>query len=154
METTMTLESQANNKQEASDVEALSAASEAFYAAFSASDLGAMESIWAHEPYVCFVGPRSTEISRGWDEVKKVFAQTFESFPHLTIGLGPDPILQSRGRIGWVVGIENSQIPGPSGDVVILKTFATNMFENVGGRWLLVLHQASLPAGSSLPGSG
>ncbi len=150
----MTIDSEASKRPEESDIEALIAASQAFYEAFSAADLSAMEMIWAREPWVCFVGPRSAEIVPGWDATKQAFAETFEAFPHLTIALGPDPIIQTDGRIGWIVGTEHSQLLGASGAVVQLNTFATNIFQKRGGRWLLVLHQASLPAGSSLPGAG
>ena len=58
--------------QQTADVEGVKAASKAFYAALAALDNGAsMEKVWAHTPYVTYVGPRSKTIIVGWDAQKK-----------------------------------------------------------------------------------
>ena len=54
--------------QQAADVDGVKAASKAFYAALAVLDNGeAMEKVWAHTPYVTYVGPRAKTIIVGWD---------------------------------------------------------------------------------------
>ena len=49
--------------QQAADVDGVKAASKAFYAALAVLDNGeAMEKVWAHTPYVTYVGPRHTSV--------------------------------------------------------------------------------------------
>jgi hypothetical protein len=49
-------------------VEGVKAASGAFYEALAVMDDGAaMEKVWAHTPYVTYIGPRAKSIIVGWD---------------------------------------------------------------------------------------
>jgi hypothetical protein len=58
--------------QQAADTEGVKAASKAFYTALAKLDGGeAMEKVWAHAPYVTYVGPRGKTIIVGWDAQKK-----------------------------------------------------------------------------------
>ena len=58
--------------QQPPDVEGVKKASKAFYAALAVIDNGeAMEKVFAHTPYVTFVGPRSKSIVVGWDALSK-----------------------------------------------------------------------------------
>ena len=61
----------------AADMEGVKAASKAFYAALSVNDNGeAMSKVWAHTPYVTYVGPRSKSIMVGWDALGKQWVET------------------------------------------------------------------------------
>ena len=52
------------------------AASKAFYAALAVLDNGeAMEKVWAHTPYVTYVGPRAKAIIVGWDAQQKYWVR-------------------------------------------------------------------------------
>jgi hypothetical protein len=52
--------------QQAADMEGVKAASKAFYTALAVLDNGgAMEKVWAHTPYVTYVGPRAKTIILG-----------------------------------------------------------------------------------------
>jgi hypothetical protein len=63
--------------QQAADAEGVKSASKAFYAALAALDNGAsMEKVWAHTPYVTYVGPRSKTIIVGWDAQKNYWVDT------------------------------------------------------------------------------
>ena len=67
--------------QQAADVEGVKAASKAFYAALAVLDNGeAMEKVWAHTPYVTYVGPRGKTIIVGWDAQKKYWEDTNKLF--------------------------------------------------------------------------
>ena len=58
--------------QSVADVEGVKEASKNFYVALAVLDNGeAMEKVWAHTPYVTYVGPRHTSVLVGWDAQKK-----------------------------------------------------------------------------------
>ena len=58
--------------QPAADMEGVKAASKTFYAALSVNDNGeAISKVWAHTPYVTYVGPSSKSIMVGWDALGK-----------------------------------------------------------------------------------
>jgi hypothetical protein len=57
------------------------AASMAFYAALAALNGGAtMEKVWAHTPYVTYLGPRDRTITVGWDAQKKMWEEVDKLF--------------------------------------------------------------------------
>jgi hypothetical protein len=62
--------------QSASDVDGVKAASKEFYTALAVLDNGeAMEKVWAHTPYVTYVGPRHKSVLVGWDALKKYWRE-------------------------------------------------------------------------------
>jgi hypothetical protein len=71
--------------QSAADVDGVKAASKEFYAALAVLDNGeAMEKVWAHTPYVTYVGPRHKSVLVGWDaflrrEMSRCRTSTFTS---------------------------------------------------------------------------
>jgi len=52
-------------KTQASDVDRIEAAGWDFIAAISARDIQAMDKLWAHEPYVTFMGPSARQLWSG-----------------------------------------------------------------------------------------
>ena len=73
-------------QQKASDVDGVKAASKAFYAALAVLDDGAaMAKVWAHTPYVTYVGPRSKSIIVGWDGQKKYWVENNKLFSQRTV---------------------------------------------------------------------
>jgi ketosteroid isomerase-like protein len=83
--------------QQTSAVERVNAAGQIFIAAIAARDLQAMEKLWAHEPYVTFIGPLSTTVVVGWDGVKKAWEMRFSQFDRVTISLA-DSHVHSNGN--------------------------------------------------------
>src|SRR5712691_6343835 len=128
--------------QQTSAIERVNAASQVFIAAISARDIHAMEKVWAHEPYVTFIGPLSTTVVVGWDGVKKAWEMRFNQFDRVTISLA-DSHVHSNGKVAWTVGIEKVQLLRKDGDTLDFDAFVTNVFENQDGRWLMVSHQAT-----------
>jgi len=112
--------------------QAVTAANEAFYRAFAARDLAAMDRLWAHAAEVACIHP-------GWApcEGRKAVMASWAGI------LGnPDspkvrclrPRVSLHGGLGLVVcyeGIEGSYL------------IATNLFVEEGGGWKLVHHQAA-----------
>jgi ketosteroid isomerase-like protein len=130
------------NAQLTSDVEGVNAASQVFIAAISARDIGAMDKVWAHEPYATFMGPLSTTVVVGWDGVRKAWEMRFSQFDRVTISVAESHV-RTNGKVAWAIGIEKVQLLRKNGDTLSFDAFVTNVFENHDGRWLMVSHQAT-----------
>ena len=130
------------NVQQTSDVERVNAASQVFIAAITARNIGAMDKVWAHEPYTTFMGPLSTTIVVGWDGVRKAWEMRFNQFDRVTIS-PTDSHVSTRGNVAWAVGTEKVQLLRKNGETLSFDAFVTNVFENRDGHWLLVSHQAT-----------
>ena len=63
--------------QATTDLESIHAKSQSFTAAIGARDIDAMDKVWSHESYACFVGPLSTTVVVGWDDVRKAWQMRF-----------------------------------------------------------------------------
>jgi ketosteroid isomerase-like protein len=130
------------NAQLTSDVASVNAASQAFIAAISARDIGAMDKVWAHEPHATFMGPLSTRVVVGWDGVRKAWEMRFGQFDRVTISVAESHV-RTNGKVAWAVGMEKVQLLRKNGDTLSLDAFVTNVFENYDGHWLMVSHQAT-----------
>src|SRR6266436_7405028 len=130
------------NAQLTSEVEGVNAASQVFIAAISARDIGAMDKVWAHEPYTTFMGPLSTTVVVGWDNVRKAWEMRFSQFDRVAIS-SVESHIRANGKAAWALGIEKVQLLRKNGDTLSFDAFVTNVFENRDGRWLLVAHQAT-----------
>lgn len=128
--------------QPTSDADRVNAASQVFMAAIAARDIRAMDKVWAHEPYVTFIGPLSTTVVVGWDCVRKAWEMRFGQFDRVTIS-SADSHLRIDGRVAWAVGIERTQLLRKDGGILGFDAFVTNVFEKRNGRWLLVSHHAT-----------
>jgi ketosteroid isomerase-like protein len=142
MVTLPTTDAVGQQKTQASDVDRIEAASRDFIAAISARDIQAMDKLWAHESYVTFIGPLSTNIVLGWDGVKKAWEMRFGQFDRVTISL-PGSHVHSNGDIAWTVGIERVQLLRKNGGTFDFDAFVTSVFERHDDRWLVVSHQAT-----------
>jgi ketosteroid isomerase-like protein len=130
------------NAQQTSDVEGVIAASQVFIAAISARDIGAIDKVWAHEPYATFMGPLSTTVVVGWDGIRKAWEMRFSQFDRVTISVAESHV-RINGKVAWAIGIEKVQLLRKNGDTLSFDAFVTNVFENHDGRWLIVSHQAT-----------
>ena len=101
-----------------------------------------MDKLWSHDSYVTFMGPLSTTIVVGWDGVRKAWEMRFGQFDRVTISLAESHV-HANGNIAWAVGIERVQLLRKNGETLGFDAFATNVFEQHGGRWLMVSHQAT-----------
>src|SRR6266581_3757952 len=128
--------------QETSDIERINAASQVFIAAISARDIGAMDKVWAHEPYATFIGPLSTTVVVGWDGVRKAWQMRFGQFDRVTISMD-EPHIHINGKVAWAVGMEKIELLRKDGKTIRFDTFVTNVFESQDGEWLIVSHQAT-----------
>ena len=89
--------------QQPADIDAVNAASKAFYAALSGTDINAMHNVWAKTPYVAYAGPSIKTVIVGWDEVKKQWDATWAGLPSRTVAITGSKI-QVRGALAWRLG--------------------------------------------------
>ena len=127
-------------QQKASDVDGVKAASKAFYAALAVLDNGAaMEKVWARTDYVTYVGPRSKSIIVGWDAQKKSWEEGNKAFSQRNVSLS-DQQIHVNGNLAWEMGQETGQTKRKDGTVFKADYIVTNVYEKIGGRWLMVSH--------------
>jgi ketosteroid isomerase-like protein len=128
--------------QQSDDAERIAAASEQFVAAIRARDIDAMDNVWAHASYASFIGPLSTTVVVGWNGVRQAWQMRFGQFDRVTISTDK-PHIRVNGQAAWTVGMERVELLRKDGKTVSFDAFVTNVFENKGGQWLLVAHQAT-----------
>jgi ketosteroid isomerase-like protein len=129
--------------QPAADMEGVKAASKAFYAALAVIDNGeAMEKVWAHTPYVTYVGPRAKSIIVGWDAQTKYWVEANKLFSQRNITLS-DQHIHVNGNLAWEMGRETGAIGDvkmKDGSTPKTDLIVTNVYEKLDGRWLIVSH--------------
>src|SRR5205807_6045768 len=128
--------------QQSGDLERIAAANEQFVAAIGARDINAMDKVWAHESYASFIGPLSRTVVVGWGGVRQAWQMRFGQFDRVTIST-ETPHIRINGEAAWAVGMEKIELLRKDGKTISLDAFVTNVFEKMGGQWLLVAHQAT-----------
>jgi ketosteroid isomerase-like protein len=126
--------------QSADAIEGVKAASKAFYEAIMMVDDGmAMETVWAHRPYVTYVGPGSTSIIVGWEAQKRYWAEFNKAFEHRIVALVGSHV-HAVGNLAWEIGAESGQAQMKDGTTRKVDWLVTNVYEKVDGCWLMVSH--------------
>jgi len=125
-------------QQQTADEDGVKAASRAFYAALSGTDVAAMKEVWARTPYVVYVGPRSKSIVRGWAAVEAAWEAALANTSR-SVSLTESYII-TDGRIAWEVGNENGTLKLKDGSENKIDAIVTNVYEKQNGRWLIVSH--------------
>lgn len=130
----------ANAVAQQADMDGVKAASKAFYAALAILDSGeAMEKVWAHTNYVTYVGPRAKSIIVGWEGQRKYWVDTNKLFAQRNVTLG-DQHIHVNGNLAWEMGQETGQVKMKDGSTPVTDYIATNVYEKIDGRWLMVSH--------------
>jgi ketosteroid isomerase-like protein len=126
--------------QKTADMDGVKAASKAFYEALAVLDNGeAMEKVWAHTPYVTYVGPRAKTIIVGWDAQKKYWVDTNKLFSERKVALS-DQHIHINGNLAWEMGQESGTPKMKDGTEAKADYIVTNVYEKIGGRWRMVSH--------------
>jgi ketosteroid isomerase-like protein len=95
--------------QAASDVEAVKAANQSYYAALSARDIHAMEKVWSQSPDDVNVAPPIRPTAHvGWIEVKKNYETFWATLDELTAAM-EQPAIKVDGNVAWVYGTEQAK---------------------------------------------
>jgi ketosteroid isomerase-like protein len=119
------------------------AANNAFYAALSARDVGAMKKVWSHDADIQHISPFDKAPAVGWDAVQKDFEGNFGNLPELKVSM-EQPRVKRNGTTAWVSGIEKAQWKNKAGESGGGDILGTNIFVKQGGRWLMTYHHASM----------
>jgi ketosteroid isomerase-like protein len=128
--------------QQSSDVEKVKAASKAFYAALNARDPSAMAKVYAHTPYVVHVDPKFNKgIRLGWEAVNKSWENLHNETTQINVSFSETGEPQIVGNLAWEVGTEKGPVTLADGKQIEIDAFATNIYQNIDGRWLMVAHQ-------------
>lgn len=130
--------------QPAADVAAVTAANTAFYAALNARDAAAMGKLYAHTNYVAVVGPRSTSVLVGWPAVEG-WAKSLPTIFETLDSKATSPHVRVTGNMVWVMATEHATGKLKSGAAFEWDLISTNVYEKIGGRWLMVSHHAMAP---------
>jgi len=110
----------------------------AYKHAVAARDLGAMERIWAHKPYVVTVAPGGQTVSIGYDAVIKGYRKNFTPYREITPSIPAIQQLQTDGRMAWAVTTGSVHLRRHDGAVFNYKVIESDVFEKEGNRWYLV----------------
>jgi ketosteroid isomerase-like protein len=127
---------------QASDIAAVKAANQAFYAALSARDVGAMQKVWSSDADIENIGPSDKAAGLGWEGVKKSYAGTFSMETEIKVAM-EQPRIKINGSIAWVSGVERAQFKNKAGETINASNMATSIFEKKPSGWLMVYHHAS-----------
>jgi hypothetical protein len=76
------------------------------------------------------------------ERVRKAWQMRFGQFDRVTISM-EDPHIRVNRHAAWAVGMERVELLRKDGRTISFDAFVTNVFENQGGQWLLVAHQAT-----------
>ncbi len=124
-------------RKEANPLAALERVNEAFYKAFEALDIAAMDRVWAPTDYAACVHP-GQELVVGWPAVRESFEAVFRGTGQIRFSLAEQRLL-TRGDLAWISLVENVH----HGDDVRVAVQATNLFERSREGWRMILHHAS-----------
>ena len=123
------------------EVDAVTAANRAFYAAHEERDLAAMQAVWEHSDRAVCTHP-GWPMLRGWAAVEDSWRRILGG-PGRNQFIITNEVVDIVGAAAWVTCDENLVAPGGTGTVA-----ATNVFvRDDAGRWLLVNHHGSPVAG-------
>jgi len=120
---------------QSADAQAVMAANAAFYDAISARDAAALAKVYAHEDFVMNVTPDGKYRGPGWAAVEPWIKNITRTFAQLEVKPS-DVHVHVNGDVGWV----------PDGPPQQFTLQATNIFERIGGNWLMTQHQPTLVA--------
>ncbi len=134
-----------------SDREAVIAANRAFYDAFESLDLEQMQAVWLENPNIVCIHPGWRKLT-GWGPIMQSWERIFDNVFEMKFELGELDVMIS-GDLAIVIAEENLTQRGYDG-TTRSAVLATNIFQRVGRRWLMVVHHGSpviAPAGDEPP---
>jgi len=121
----------------ATDLDSVTAANKAFYAAFEARNLDVMSMVWEHSDRIVCTHPGWASL-RGWGQVAASFFALFQNSQHLQFILTKESV-EVAGGIAWVTVDENILQSGNATTVAALNLFVRDDL----GDWRMVAHHAS-----------
>ncbi len=118
----------------------------AFYAAFEAGDLAAMEALWVEDDSALCVHPGTTPV-RGASAVRRAWALIMATTPYIQFIL-TDVDVRRRDQVAYVTCVENVLVGGEASDQFRAGiSIATHVMVRTEDDWRLWVRHAS-PVGS------
>ena len=115
-------------------------ANEKFYLAFNKQDFDLMRQIWLEDYSIACIHP-GWNVLRGVELVMRSWQSIFQNQAPLDIRISDVEVTASI-DLAWVNCQENLYVISPNG-VLTSKVHATNIYQQVGGEWKMILHHAS-----------
>ena len=122
------------------DKEAILAANQAFYNAFSQRDLNSMSRLWWQGSTSLCIHPGSNVII-GWEEIRASWESIFNNTESLEIDLEIIQI-ESDFSLAYVV-VREIVLQSSRGRKFKAQSTATNVFQKMAQKWYLVSHHGS-----------
>lgn len=113
----------------------------AFYDAFHKRDIDRMSQLWSRSPHARCVHP-AWELVIGWSEIRQSWLDIFRTIHRIEFNL-EDIHIEVSGRTAWVNLVAHVDVTTDEGDDFQASVVTTNIFEEIDGRWLVVLHHSS-----------
>lgn len=124
------------------DIEGVKSASKAFYAALNTGP-EAMHKVYAKVPYAAYINPAMKTRAVGWDGVKSAVDGSWVVVPTRSVAINNSSI-QVRGALAWEIGDELGNVKTKDGTQLKIDAAVVNIYEKIGGQWLIVSHHAQL----------
>jgi ketosteroid isomerase-like protein len=116
------------------------AANEAFYRAFEQKNLEAMSQVWSQGTASLCIHPGRNAL-RGWKQIRDSWELIFKNTKYLEIEVEVITA-EIRDPTAYVVLVERV-LQASSGRTIKAESIATNIFEQMAGKWYLIHHHAS-----------
>ena len=125
---------------ELSDKEAVLAANQAFYDAFSQKELSSMNSLWWQGSTSLCAHP-GWNVLEGWEEIRSSWEAIFRNTDSLEIDIEVLKVEVDR-SLAYVV-VREMVLQSSQGRKVKAPSIATNLFQKMAQKWYLVHHHGS-----------
>jgi ketosteroid isomerase-like protein len=126
-------------------------ANRSFYAAFESLEVDKMEQVWLSDPKIVCIHPGWRKLT-GWGPVMQSWSRIFESAFEMKFEVREIEVFAGS-DYAVVVTEENLTQRGYEGSSRS-QVLATNVFERIGQKWMMVLHHGSpvmQPSGDEEP---
>ena len=122
------------------DREAVLAANQAFYDAFSHQDIKSMRLLWWQGTTSLCIHPGGRIIT-GWEEIQNSWASIFKHTDSLAIDIEIVKVEIDQALAYVIVG--ETLLQSSRGKKIKVQSIATNLFQNMAQKWYLVYHHGS-----------
>ncbi len=123
-----------------SERQAVIEANRSFYAAFESLEVDKMEQVWLSDPKIVCIHPGWRKLS-GWGPVMQSWSRIFDSAFEMKFEVREMEVFAGT-DYAVVITEENLTQRGYEGSSRS-QVLATNVFERIGQKWMMVLHHGS-----------
>ena len=115
-------------------------ANEAFYRAFEKKNLEAMSQVWSQGTASLCIHPGRNAL-RGWKQIRDSWELIFKNTKYLEIEI-EIITTEIRSTTAYIVLLERV-LQASNGRTIKAESIATNIFEQMAGKWYLIHHHGS-----------